>query len=139
MTRIDDGFKTLISFAANPNVTFEEKEVTPPSMEGGGAIDTTTMRNTSLRTKSPKQLKSLGDMKLTVAYGSAALMEIWALINQNTQITITLPTGNTFTFWGWLDTANPGALSEGNQPTLDITIIPSNRDNNGIEQEPVYT
>jgi len=53
MARIDDGFQTLVSFANYPDVLLWEKEVTPPGVDGGGANETTTMRNTAWRTRSP--------------------------------------------------------------------------------------
>ena len=139
MARLDDGHQTLIEFSSNPNIKFYEKEVTPPSMEGGGENDTTTMRNNTVRTKSPKKLKGLGEASLVVAYDTAVLEEVWTLLNTNDQIKITFPDGSTYEFWGWLDNFEPGALVEGEQPTADVTIILSNQDSSGDESEPVYT
>ncbi len=41
--RLDDGYQTLIEFAENPAIKLWEKSVTPPGIDGGDAIDTTTM------------------------------------------------------------------------------------------------
>jgi len=49
MSILNDGHSTTLTFAATPGiagVTFKEKEVTPPAIQGGGENDTTTMRNT---------------------------------------------------------------------------------------------
>ncbi len=139
MARLDDGFSTLISFAQNPTVKIYEKEVTPPSVEGGGANDTTTMRNTAYRTKAPKRLKTLGDSATKVAYQVAAYPEIIAMINVNQLITITFPDASTLVFWGYIDSFTPSALTEGAQPTADIKIVCTNQNSSGVETAPVQT
>ena len=139
MARLDDGHQTLISFASDPDVLFYEKTVTPPGIDGGGAIDTTVMANTAWRTNFPKALKTASEASLTVAYDAACYPEIMALCNVNNLITITFPDGSTVAFWGWLNSFTPGALTEGEQPTADITIIPSNQDDSLVETAPVWT
>lgn len=139
--RLDDGHSTRISFADNPTVKFYEKTVTPPGMDAGGANDTTTMRNTSLRTKAPKKLKTMTDMTSTVAYDTDVFdpTEVWDMIGENQEITITFPEGETLKFWGWLDKFQPSEVREGEQPTATVTIVCSNQDDDGVETEPVYT
>lgn len=136
-----DGHSTTISFASDPTVLFEEKEATPPGVEGGGENDTTTMANTAWRTRQPKQLKTLSPASLVVAYDPATLTEILALINVNNLITVTFPDTATWEFWGWMDTFTPSANVEGEQPTADITIIPSNQSTSSgtPETAPTYT
>lgn len=137
MARIDDGFKTLVEFSANPAAKFWEKEVTPPGLDGGGENDTSTMRNTRYRTRAPKQLLTLTEMTLVAAYDPDVVNEIVAMAQENQQITVTWPDNTTLTFWGWLDKFVFGNLVEGSQPTATVTIIPSNQDNSGVEQAPV--
>lgn len=137
--RLDDGHATLISLANIPSVRLWEKEVTPPGVSGGGENDTTTMRNTAWRTRAPKQLKTLTPMNFTAAYDPQAYDDIVAQTNVNQAITITFPDGSTLVFYGWLDEATPGAIVEGEQPTIDITLIPSNQDLAGAEIAPDYT
>lgn len=132
-----DGHSTTITFAGVTSVLFVEKEVTPPGIEGGGENDTTTMANTAWRTRQPKKLKTLAPASLTVAYDPDAYTEILALINVNVPIVITFPDDETLTFYGWLDTFTPGSNVEGEQPTADITIIPSNQNSSGTETAPV--
>lgn len=127
--RLDDGFSTTYELANLPGVQLYEKEVTPPGIAAGGPIDTTTMRNTEWRTQRPKQLKSLTQMTVTVAYSTGAFDEIDAQVGINQLITITFPDGSTRAFWGWIDEFQPGALVEGEQPTATMTIIPSNSNN----------
>lgn len=141
MGRIDDGFSTQIDFADNPSVSFWEKEVTPPGIEGGGANETTTMRNTLWRTKSPKKLVSLTDCSFTAAYDPVVYEDIIAMINANQLITITFPDDSTLEFWGWLDSFTPNANVEGEQPTAACTIVPSNQTDSAVPTEtaPDYT
>jgi hypothetical protein len=127
MARLDDGFSTTISLTG-ANTTFWEKSVTPPGLDGGGSIDTTTMRNTAWRTFAPKSLVTMSEMSLTVAYDSSKVADITDL-NVNQQIVVTFPDASTLTFWGFVNTFAPGELAEGEQPEAEITIIPTNRDN----------
>lgn len=138
MARIDDGFQTTVSFADNPTVKFYEKTVTPPGMDGGGANDTTTMRNSTLRTKAPKKLKSMTDMTMTAAYDPEVYSSVWAMINQNQLITVNFPDGSDIQFWGWLDKFMPGEIREGEQPTATVTVVCSNQNDSGAEVAPVY-
>jgi hypothetical protein len=139
MSRIDDGFSTLIAFSNYPSVSFWEKEVTPPGMEGGGANEISTMRNTTWRTKAPKSLVSLTDCSFTAAYDPVVYDDVVAMINENQLITITFPDGATLAFWGWLDNFTPNANVEGEQPTASCVIIPSNQSDSYAEKAPVYT
>ena len=138
MARIDDGFPTTIAFAEAPTVKFYEKEVTPPGMEGGGANDITTMQNTAWRTRAPKGLKTLSDCTLVAAYDPEVYNDIVAMMNVNQLITITFPDDSTLAFYGWLDVFKPNRIVEGEQPTAEVTIIPSNVDGDGNETAPVY-
>ena len=137
--RLDDGFATLIGFDLGPTLKIYEKEVTPPGMSGGGANDTTTMRNTSLRTKAPKKLKTMDNMTATVAYDPEVYDSLFDMVNQNQEITITFPDDSTLVVWGWLDEFKPNAIKEGEQPTAMITVICSNQNDSGVETAPVYS
>jgi len=137
--RLDDGYQTLISFAADPTVLFYEKTVTPPGIDGGGEVDTTTMLNAAWRTRNSKALITLSNAGITVAYDPAVLPEIVNLVNVNNLITITFPDGDTWAFWGWLNTFTPNEHVEGEQPTAEIEIIPSNQNDSGVETAPVHS
>lgn len=138
MARIDDGHPTLITFALDADVQLWEKEVTPPSMDGGGANDTTTMHNTTYRTMAPKSLITLGESSFVAAYDPACYDEIIAMMNENQAITITFPDGSTLVFYGWIDGFAPNRMVEGEQPSAEVRIICSNQDSNGDEIAPVY-
>lgn len=139
MARLDDGFSTKIGFSLNPSVLLYEKEVTPPGLSAGGANDTTTMRNTTYRTQSPKKLISSADSSAKCAYDTAVQPQIVAMIGKNQLITYTYPDGSTLAVWGWIDEFTPDALTEGSQPTANVKIIPSNQNGSGVETAPVFT
>lgn len=139
MARIDDGFSTTIGFANYPSVSFYEKEVTPPGLDAGGANDTTTMLNTTYRTRSPKQLVTMAACNFVAAYDPEVYDSVVAMLGENQLITITFPDTSTLAFWGWLDKFTPNALVEGEQPTAQCTIEPSNQNGSGTETAPVYT
>lgn len=132
-----DGFKTIVTLTG-AGVSFYEKEVTPPSIDGGGENDTTTMRNTAWRTRQPKKLKTLDKATLKVSYDPVFYSTTVAQVNVNQSIVITFPDTHTLTFWGWLNKFAPDANKEGEQPTAEVEIICSNQDNSGVEQAPVY-
>lgn len=136
--RLDDGFSTIITLENIPTVKIYEKEVTPPGISAGGSIDTTTMRNTTWRTMSPRALKTLTPVSAKVAFATAAIPVIQAQIGINQLITITFPDQSTLEFWGWLEEFALGAFTEGTQPTATLTITPGNVDNTGAEVAPNY-
>lgn len=140
--RIDDGHSTTIEFSAESSadaLMLWEKTVTPPGLEGGGANETTTMRNVLYRTKSPKKLITLVDSSVKVAYDPEVITNLLTIINTNNQITITYPDGSTVVFWGWLDSFIPDPLVEGEQPEATVVIIPSNQNDSLVETAPVFT
>lgn len=137
--RLDDGWQTLLTCAAAPNIALYEKTVQPPGVIGGGANDTTTMHNEVWRTKSPKHLKELSDANMNCAYDPAVIDDIIAQVNVNQLWTVTYPDGSSETFWGWLDEFIPAEHKEGEQPTASVKIIPSNQDADLVETGPDFT
>ena len=136
--RLDDGFSTIITLANIPSVKIYEKEVTPPGLTGGGPIDTTTMRNDSWRTMSPKSLKSMTALTAVVAFATEAIPVIQEQININQVITVTFPDNSSLAFYGWVDEFTLGKFSEGEQPTATLTIQPSLHNAAGAEVAPDY-
>ena len=135
-----DGYATLITIAAAPGVQLYERETTPPALDGGGPIETTSMRTAAWRNKDPKTLKGLGDVMATVMYSTNAYNTISGIINTMTIITVRWPDGATLVFYGFVDKFTPSGHSEGNLPTANIVIIPSLRNpNTGGDASPVFT
>lgn len=138
--KLEDGFSTKITFALDPDISFWEKTVQPPSLDGGDPIDTTTMHNVDWRTKAPRQLITSGDGSSTVAYDPAVYSQILAIVNRPTTITYTLPDGSSYAIYGFLQKFEPSALAEGEMPEATVTIVHTNWDaTNRVEAAPVLT
>ena len=138
MGRIDDGYQTLITLAAGA-LTLYEKSVKPPGLSAGGAINTTTMHNVRWRTFAGKQLITSTPSSLTCAYDPQVYADAVAQMGVNQLITVTLPNGDTYAFWGFIDEVEPNDHVEGEQPTMEVTIIPTNVNDSGDETAPVRT
>lgn len=136
---IKDGYATFYEFAESSSVLFRERSVTPPGIDGGDEIDTTTMRNLKWRTRQPRQLLSLTESSVTVSYDPEIYSDILDMINVNQLVTITFPDGSQLAFWGFVKNFTPGENTEGEFPTATITVVPTNQDNDALEVDPVFT
>ena len=138
--KLDDGFSSKITFAADPNIEFWEKAVTPPGLDGGDPVPTTTMWNERWRTKSPRQLIEMMDSSTKAAYDPIVYESGADLINVKTTITHLFPNGDTLCYYGFLQKVEFDELVEGTQPECTLTIVPTNQDpTTGVEEDPVYT
>jgi hypothetical protein len=140
MARLDDGFPTLIELAGVPGVVglrLLEKEVTPPGIDMGGTVDTTTMRNSFWRTRNPKHLATLTALTGVMAYDPFIFSD-FTIFGVNIQATVGFSDGSSVIFWGTFDKFTPNPHREGEQPTANITFEPTNQDNAGNEIFPLY-
>lgn len=124
-----DGYSTLIvgtGYSTNGAViAFREKEVQPPDVDGGGEIDTTTMRNLLWHSASPKALLKLGQTKLQVQYDPFMYNQIVVNALINRLWTVIFPDAATLGFYGWLDKFTPTSHKEGEFPLAEIILFPS--------------
>jgi hypothetical protein len=126
---MDDGYSTKIAFALDPDVSFWEKTVQPPGLDGGDEIDTTTMHNTLYRTMAARALITLTEHSITAAWDPNVYNNIISnLINAEGSISEHFPDGSTLTYYGFLKTFEPSEHSEGEQPEATITVVPTNYD-----------
>jgi len=134
---IPDGYQALLTLSNVPTIAFFEKEVQPPGVDGGEAIDTTTMHNAAYRTMRARSLKTLEDHTIRVAYDPTVYITILAQINIEQTITITFPDGNKLPYFGYMRRFTPDRLVEGSHPMADVTIVPTNYDPaNNVEAGP---
>ena len=117
-----EGHSTTIEFSDFPNISFWEKTVTPPGMEGGEPIDTTTMYNEAVKTKWPQTLIEITGMAVTAAYKPELINECYEAMNYHQVITITFPTTGTASDYGWLRNFKPNRMETGTQPTAEIMV-----------------
>ncbi len=136
--RLDDGYQTLLSIASQSGLDIWEKEVTPPGMDGGDPIDTTTMHNADYRTMSPRQLITLTEHTVVAAYDPCVYEVLLALVNVTDNFTVTLPDNSTLSYWAFIRSVEFSPHVEGEQPEMTITIVPTNYDDcNCVEAGPV--
>jgi len=138
-TQLTDGHPTKITFGDDPDISLWEEQVTPPGIQGGGPNDLTSMHNTTWRTRYPKKLLTLSNASMVCGYAGVAYDQIVAIMNTNMEITVTFSDGTTLLFWGWLDEFVPNQHTEGENPTANVVIIPSNRNDSGVETAPDYS
>lgn len=136
--KMDDGFRTFIVFANKPELAIWERSVQPPGFDGGAMVETQTMHNVEWRTMATRFLKTLTEGQCKFGYSPAALSSILAMINVNQSITIRFPNYSHYAFWGALTKFIPDALEEGKFPEASATVSPTNTDDSGAEQGPVY-
>lgn len=137
---LDDGFSTKIAFAADPDISFWERTVQPPGIDGGDPIETVTMHSVAWRSKRARALKTLTESTLTVAYDPALYTQIVALVNVEGSITVHFPDTSELDFFGFLQKFEPAELQEGEFPEATITICPTNWDPvANVEAGPVLT
>jgi hypothetical protein len=123
-----EGYQSFIACALNPSIGFFEKEVQPAGWDGDEFVDITTMHNDEVTTKYPRGLKSVTDKSGTAAYDPAVLESIRSLINVNTTWTTTFPDGSTQSVYAALKVFQPQAMSRGNHPEAQFTIVATNID-----------
>jgi len=125
---LEDGFSSKVTLAGDPDISFWEKSIKPPGFAGGDPVDTTTMFNTTWRTKTPRSLIEMTPVTGNAAYDPAVLTQIRARINVEDTITITFPDGSTWAFFGWLKNFDPQEIAEGTQPEASFEFEVSNWD-----------
>lgn len=140
MARLKDGHATTVTFASAPSAALSiyEKSVQPAGLDGGGEIDQSSMRNTTWMTKAPPNLKGMSNASFTAAYDPGSYDDYISMLNDNQEITVTFPDNSTLVFWGWVSEFTPQALTIGEEPQADVTIIPSNQNDSDVETAPVY-
>jgi hypothetical protein len=123
-----NGFRSLISFALRPNLFVREKEIQPPEIDGGGPIDTTTMRNLAWRTKAAKSLKDLGEIVLQVQFDPFVYSQLSVDINTPQTMTVTFPDGAFIQFVAYINKFTPPSMKEGEFPLAELRIVPTNKE-----------
>lgn len=137
---LDDGHSTKITIAADTDISFWERTVQPPGIDGGDAIDQTTMHSVTWRIMRARALKTLTECQATVGYDPNVYNNLLPIINLETTITITFPDLSTLAFYGFLKSFEPTDNTEGEVPEATITITPTNFDpTNKVEAGPVLT
>ncbi len=140
----NDGYQSLFTFSSDPNISVWERTLGLPGQEGGDAIDLTTQHNADLRTKAARQLKEHTEYTIVCGYAPEAYTQLEAMVNVEQSISRYLPAVNgaaadAIVHYGYLKTTAYSEFTEGEFPTVTLTIVPTDRDpSTGGEQGPVY-
>jgi hypothetical protein len=135
-----DGHKCFYTFAANPKVSLWEIETTPPGLDIGDKINTTTHWNDDVVTYAAGQLLDVTDGQFTFAYDPKMLTQLLALVGVEQAITVTYPTRDTECFFGFLKSFTKNGLTRNTMPTGTATVVATNVDPiNDTEEVPVIT
>lgn len=137
--KLKDGYRSLVTFDADPDVSLFEMSVKPPGLDGGDKVDNTTFWNDTVRTYAARQLKEMTDGSMTCGYDPKVYTQLLALINVETLVTVLFSDSSRIEFYGFLKNAEPNELKEGEFPTLSCTICCTNtHPTTGAEVVPVY-
>lgn len=134
---LEDGFKTLLTFSRRPNLKVWEIDVKPVGHNGGDKIKLSNMHNNTLHTYGTRRLIELTDGQSKCHYDPAVLPFLLADLNKNQVITETYSDGSTYAYWGALNKAERDTHQEGEAPTMTLSFYATNRDDAGVEQDPV--
>jgi hypothetical protein len=134
--RMDDGFRTLVTIAGDPDIKLWEKAVTPSGLDGGDAINISTMHNTAYRTFNSSSLKTSTEITFKCAYDPAAYDTLIALTNLDPGtdegcITVKFPSGVMLSLHGYLKSFEPDEIVEGQQPEATVTLVITHYDSDG--------
>lgn len=124
-TMLENGFVCKIACSQDPDISFWEKTIKPPSLDGGAAIETSTQWNSVMRTMGFRALITAGPSNLKVAYDPVVYDQIRAIMNVNCAWTLHWPNGATHTFYGALTLFDPAELVPGTFPEASVVITPS--------------
>jgi hypothetical protein len=119
---LPDGYRTLVTFADFPSIQLFAKKVTPPGIEGGDGIDTTTMLNDRWKTKYPQSLIEATPLNFTAAYKPEIYVQAVIAVNLPQYITVTFPNGDSVGDYGWLRSIKPNSHEIGAQPTAECVV-----------------
>lgn len=138
--RLDCGYQSLVVWKSKENLAIFEKTVQPPSPNGGDAIRTSTMLNSTYETKAPQRLIGHDDAAVVAAYDPHVLSVLNStLLNVQDSISFIYPDGSAEVYWGYLQHAAKSPLQKDQQPEMTLTIVITNWDPvNCVEAGPVF-
>ena len=118
----------------------ESIKVTPPAVEGGDAIDLTTMSNDEWQTFGGKTLKELGDVTTSISWDPELYEDLTPFISKGVErdFYVVFPDGTSLKFQGEIKSFTPDTLTIGERPTATIVIIATLR-TAGVETPPEFT
>lgn len=140
--KLREGHASLVTLSNLPTASFWEIEAKPPGIDGGDAINATTMHNSEWREMRARQLKTLTPQTIKFAYDPNLFSssQVRGEINREQTITQEWFDNTTLAYYGYPRSIEFDPLVEGQMPTGTLTIQPTNFDpTNKVEAGPVIT
>ncbi len=134
---LTEGFSTLVTFAADSDISFWERDVTVQGLDKGDYIDITTMHVTLYRLMAAPTLITVTDGSIEAFYDPVVTDQIIAMIGVETIITYNFSNSDTWDVAGSLKSWIPGPAVAGEAPTCTIEIVATNLVS-GAETAPNY-
>lgn len=138
--RIRNGHSTRFALANAPTISLWIVSLTPPGVEGGELIPTTTMHNTALRTMAAQSLKTMTPMTMRCAYNAAVIDNLFAQVNNEQSGTLHFSqSSGSWDFFCAITNFAPDEIVENAMPLASVTIGLTNTDPlTGAETSPDY-
>lgn len=139
---LKEGFSVEIAFSKLPTVSIWCKSMKPLTQTNSETIDTTTQKNTAVKTRRPRVLNDYGpSTTFKFTYDPNCRSQIQAsLVGKEGAITQWWPDNSSEDFFGYLQQAEFDEMVEGQLPEATGTIVCTNWDPvANVEVAPVYT
>lgn len=138
--RLEDGFRTLIAFAVDPDILLWEISVQPPGVDAGEFINISTQHQTRWRQFATRSLITLTDGSFVAAYDPALIPLLVAIAGVEGAVTILYPNLAALSFYGALRLWDADSMEEGTMPQGTGTVGCTNTDPiTGAEEGPVLS
>jgi hypothetical protein len=132
-----DGFGVRIMLQTS-GITFQEKGVTPPGVDGQDPVSISHNAKVSYVEKLARALKELTPASGTVVYDPAQISTITSAINVHQVIWVSFKEGDAVAFYGFLRKFEPEEMQDGEQPTASIELVPCGVNAAGTEEGLLY-
>jgi len=128
-----DGFGVRITLETS-GVTFKEKSVTPPGIEGQDPVDVTNNSKASFREKYARALKEITPASGSVEYDASQLAAINGAVNVHQFVRLDFEEGDALGFYGFLRNFVPDEMTDGEAPTAALELVPCGVNASGTEE-----
>jgi len=139
MAQVIEGLGTTLTLGS---ATMEFVTLSAPGLDGGEALDATTLSNTEWMTRLPQTLKDVPNMSFTGNFIPSEWDSWEAEINVNQSIVISFEYQtvdlDSITFWGYLKSFTPDAGEVGTTWRASSEIVATNMNSSYVETGPVY-
>lgn len=138
--RLENGYRSLVTFSLDTNLDVFEKAVTPAGYDGGEPINTADMFRNFWQTQAPRALVKMTPLTMVCNYDPKVYSQLKAMYNKRQTITEWYPNGDNLAYFGYIQKVDRNSHADGTQPEMTITVIPTNEDPTTHEEEdPVFT